>query len=77
MSVAADNLIAELQAAKVKRYPTTDRLPAFTRATSTGLALEKYIALLIERGLTTDAETVGTVYQGLLDCGLAKATGTP
>jgi hypothetical protein len=44
----------------------------YTGAVSVGVALERYIALLVEAGHTDAAEVVGTVYEGMLRTNLAK-----
>jgi ParB/RepB/Spo0J family partition protein len=63
---------AEEEAHESHRIATNKSLPAFTGAVSVGLAMERYIALLVETSNTSAAEVVGTVYDGLIRANLAK-----
>jgi ParB/RepB/Spo0J family partition protein len=70
---------AEKELARIARlarqYPTNDRMPAMPKASSVSLAIETYIADLLQSNdldLIDAAAIVGSVYQGLLDTGLTR-----
>lgn len=69
---ASNEQAAQDDQPRTGRFPTSASLPRFTGAISVGVALERYIALLIQDGHTDAAEVVGTVYEGMLRTNLAK-----
>lgn len=69
---ASNEQAAQDDQPRTGRFPTSASLPRFAGAVSVGVALERYIALLVQDGHTDAAEVVGTVYDGMLRTNLAK-----